>query len=82
MKAEEIKQEIKEFIVQSIIKSEAVKIEFNTALISGGFIDSISTLQLVDYLEKKFKIEFQPNEVDRDNLDSIDLIADFVISKL
>ena len=81
MSIEEIKKEIREYIVQSIIKNVNTDIENNTLLISGGFIDSISTLKMVDFLEKKYKIEFQPHEVDRENLDSIDLIAQFVLSK-
>ncbi len=81
MSIEETKNEIKEFIIKSILKNESAKIENNTPLISGGFIDSISTLKIVDHLEKKYKIEFQPHEVDRENLDSIDLIAQFILSK-
>ncbi len=81
MSLEETKNEIREYIISSILKSDTAKIENSTPLISGGFIDSISTLQMVDFLEKKYKIEFQPHEVDRDNLDSIDLIAQFVLSK-
>lgn len=81
MTPEEIKKEVKEYLLHSVIKNETAKIEMNTPLISGGFIDSISTLKLVDFLEKKYNIEFQPHEVDRENLDSIDLIAEFVLSK-
>ena len=81
MSPEEIKKELKDYIINSILKNEESTIEDNTPLISGGFIDSISTLKIVDHLEKKYKIEFQPHEVDRDNLDSIDLIAQFVLSK-
>lgn len=54
----------------------------STPLISGGILDSISTLQLVSFLERRFKIEFKPNEVDQDNLNTISLIALFVKSKI
>jgi acyl carrier protein len=53
----------------------------STPLISGGILDSISTLQLVSFLEDNFKIEFQPNEIDQDNLNTISQIANFVRSK-
>lgn len=81
MSQENIKDEIRDYIKTSIVKSEKINIGNDTRLISGGIIDSISTLQMVDYLEKKYKIEFSPHEVDRENLDSIDLIAQFVSSK-
>ena len=44
-------------------------------------MDSVSTLQLVEYLEKEFKIEFEPHEVDNDNLNSVELISEFVWEK-
>ena len=54
----------------------------NVLLISAGILDSVSTLQLVDFLEKQYKIEFSPHEVDQDNLNTVDLISDFVLSKI
>lgn len=77
-----IKDEIREFIKKSIAKNDSLVIADDTPLISGGVMDSISTLLMVDFLEKKYKIEFQPHEVDRENLDSINLIADFISAKL
>jgi len=82
MSQDNIKSEIRDYIKGTILQDDSVAIENGTALISGGIIDSISTLKLVDFLEKKYKIEFQPHEVDRENLDSIDLIAGFISSKL
>lgn len=82
MLLENIKEDIKEYIKNNIAKEENLKLENDTPLISSRIIDSISTLKMVDYLEKKFKIEFQPYEVDTDNLDSINLIAQFVSSKI
>ncbi len=54
----------------------------NVLLISSGILDSVSTLQLVDFLEKQYNIEFSPHEVDQDNLNTVDLISDFVLSKI
>ena len=61
-----------------ISKSE---LEDETPLLSSGIIDSISALQLVDFLEKEFKFEFEAHEVDQDNLDSITRIMAFIDSK-
>jgi hypothetical protein len=36
----------------------------------------------VDYLEKEFKVQFKPHEVDQDNLDTIDLIVHCVEEKI
>jgi len=82
MTTDVMKDDIRDYIKKSILKNDSATVHNDTPLISGGVIDSISTLQLVDFLEKKFKIEFQPHEVDRENLDSIDLIAAFLSSKI
>ena len=53
----------------------------DTPLISGGVIDSISTLKLVTFLEEEFEIQVQANEMNADNLDTLTEITSFVISK-
>jgi acyl carrier protein len=45
-------------------------------------MDSISTIQLVDFLEKEFSVQFKPHEVDQDNLNTIELITRCVEGKL
>jgi acyl carrier protein len=81
MSSEIIKQEIRQYIQDTIVQNNLIVLENDTPLISGGIIDSISTLKMVDFLEAKYKIEVQPHEVDRDNLDTINSIAEFVLSK-
>ena len=53
----------------------------DTPLLSSGLIDSVSTLELVDQIERTFNLEFAPHEVDRDNLDTAEKIAAFVATK-
>ena len=79
----QIKLIVKDYIVKHFLRNKQVEtITDTTPLISGGLIDSISTMQLVSFLEKEFNIEFQPHEVDKDNFDSIEIIADFISKKL
>jgi acyl carrier protein len=78
----EIKNSIRTFIMERFLKnSNATELTDTTPLISGGIMDSISTMQLVTFLEKEFQFEFQAHEVDRDHLDSIEVITQFVVSK-
>jgi acyl carrier protein len=80
---QEIKESVKNFIIDRFLKNPNNKeLTDSTPLISGGIMDSISTMQLVTFLEKKYNFEFQAHEVDRDNLDSIGVIANFVASKI
>lgn len=73
--------DIKNYILSQLLDDQNINIDSNTPLISSGLIDSISTLKLVDHLEKTYEVEFQPHEVDRDNLDNIELMAHFIQSK-
>jgi acyl carrier protein len=79
---EDIKEVVRAYLLQNLFDSgSGDELTDSTPLISGGILDSISTLQLVSFLEEKFKIEFRPNEVDQDNLNTISRIANFVRSK-
>lgn len=78
----EIKSAVKTYLLEELnlpVKPEELTDE--TPLLSSRLIDSISALLLVEFLEKEFKIEFQPHEVNNDNLDSLQLIEQFVQGK-
>lgn len=51
-------------------------------LISCGLIDSLSALELISQIEKKFHIKILPEEMIEPNFDSIIRIADLVCMKL
>lgn len=76
-----IKSEIRKFFTVNLsIPADSVKDD--TKLISTRIVDSIVALRLVSHLEEKFHIEFEAHEVNQDNLESIDRIAQFVQSKM
>ena len=78
----EITEPVKEFMLETFLPGEDPSaLEYDTPLISGGIIDSISTLKLVTYLEEEFDIKVQANEMNADNLDTLSEITTFVISK-
>ena len=78
-----IRSKVSAYIHERFVNgSSAKEIGDSTPLISGGIVDSISTMQLVVFLEKEFSFEFKAHEVDRDNLDSIELISSFVLRKV
>jgi len=68
--------------IQEEYGSDTEKITHETPLLSSGIIDSISALELVEFLETAFKFEFQAHEVDQENLDTVNLIEAFVLAKV
>jgi acyl carrier protein len=80
---QEIKQVIRQFIIDNIFGgTDDGKLKDDTSLIKTRTMDSIVALKLVSHLEEKFGIEFEANEVDQDNLDSINTIVAFVQKKM
>lgn len=51
------------------------------SLLESGIIDSMGTLEVVDFLETDFKIEVLDDEMVADHFDSISSIAKFIASK-
>ena len=76
------KQKIKDFIMAQFLPGEdPSELTDDTPLISGGILDSIATLQLVMFIEENFRVSFEPHEVDKENLDSLNLMAKLLQSK-
>lgn len=80
--SDDVRTKVRNHLQEAYFKKEALELKDDTPLLSSGIIDSISALQLVEYLEKEFGFEFEAHEVDQDNLNSLDTIVTFVRTKL
>ena len=80
--SEDIRAEVKAFILSEFLPGEdPEELTPTTPLITGGIIDSVSTLKLVGFLEERFGIELAAYEVDAEKLDTLELIEQLVRSK-
>jgi len=79
----EIADTVKRFVMDRyLIGEDPARLTPTTPLLSGGILDSMSVLELVSFLEDRFRVEFQPHELDRDHFDSLDAISRLVEEKL
>jgi acyl carrier protein len=79
---DEIKQIVREYVCQQILPGvDPSELTDETPLVSGGILDSLASLKLVSFMEERFGISVAAHEVDVDHLDTLDLIADTVLSK-
>lgn len=79
----EIQATVKEYILEEFLPGEDPgSLDESTPLITGGILDSISTVRLVVFLEEQYAVKFQAHEIAVDNLDSIRSIAESVTAKL
>jgi acyl carrier protein len=78
----DIRAEVKAFILDEFLPGEdPEELTPTTPLITGGIIDSVSTLKLVGFIEERFGIELAAYEVDAERLDTLELIEALVRSK-
>lgn len=78
----EIESKLKEYIIKNYFSDDPNSLTSDTQLLSSGIIDSISALELVDFIEENFNIQFEAHEVDRENLNTISTLSDFILKKL
>jgi len=79
---EEIAKVVQQFILREFLPGEdPSELTDRTPLITGGILDSISTLKLVVFLEEHFGIRVEAYEAGVEHLDSIARIAELVVEK-
>jgi acyl carrier protein len=79
----EIQQTVRSYVVKEFLPdADEGELQDSTPLITGGILDSISTLKLVTFLEHTYGVEFEAHELSPDRLDTIASIAATVRSKI
>jgi acyl carrier protein len=77
-----VEQRVKQYILEEFLPGEdPAQLLNDTPLITAGILDSIATLQLVEFLEQEFSISVEAHEADAEHLDTIALISSLVVSK-
>jgi acyl carrier protein len=78
-----IEQEIRQFIIDNLLFGELdAKLSNDDSLLDRGMIDSTGVLELMAFLEDKYAIQIQDDELVPQNLDSIDGLVRFVNCKV
>lgn len=77
---QETRDSIRQYIVTNLIRNPKYKLGDADKLISGGVIDSFSLVELSLFLEEKFGVRPDDTELNADNMDTVQMIADYVAS--
>ena len=79
MKSESQKDLIRNFILTNLVKeSEHKNLADSDNLIMEGIIDSLGLMKLITYLEEKFLIKLDDEDLTPDNFESIEIISSFI----
>ena len=80
MKTEEIDREVRSFLVTHFLSGRADRLR-EDGLLLGDIVDSAGVIELVMYLQNRFSITVEDDEVIPDNLDSVKSLVAFVARK-
>lgn len=73
---------IKEFIIENFLFGDEGNLENDSSFMENGIIDSTGILELITFLEEKFEISVQDDELIPDNLDSLNNVVGFLERKI
>jgi len=73
--------EIKEFIVKNFLLDDANGLQGDTSFLDSGIVDSTGMLELIMFLENRYHIKIEPEEMLPENLDSINRVVQFLAKK-
>ena len=77
---EELKNEINILSKEAI--GENIEINIGDNILEQGILDSPAIIKLVLFIEKKYKITIEQNEMNINNFESIKIIVEFINNKL
>jgi len=78
-----IRGEIREFIAESFfIGEDSSTFSDSDSFMEQGIVDSTGVLELTTFLEEKYNITVEDDEMTPDNLDSIDNLVGYLNEKL
>ncbi len=78
----ELLEELRRYLLKDLLRKENLKIDENVALIEEGYLTSLQTVELVMFIEERYKVEIEPELVNEDTFRSLGSITTLVTSKL
>ena len=74
-------KEVRAFIVKNFLLDEAGSLQNDTSFLDSGIVDSTGMLELIMFLENRYRIKIEPEEILPENLDSIQRVVQFLSKK-
>ena len=82
MTRSEITEKLKTFITKELLKNPDYDLKDDEPLFSNGAIDSFAIAQIGVFIETEFDLYIPDPDLTVDNMDSVDQIADTVLTGL
>jgi acyl carrier protein len=77
-----MKEQLRSFIVASMIKDPGYPLMDDEPLITGGLVDSFALVELALFIEETFGVKFADPELTAPNMDTVNQIVANIEAKL
>jgi acyl carrier protein len=77
-----VQRDVRKFVVDNFLFGQGDGLTDQQSFLEGGIIDSTGVIELVAFIEEKFGISVQDEELVPENLDSIVCVTRFITDKL
>jgi acyl carrier protein len=71
----------RDFVIENFLFGDEKKLSNDTSFLEGGIIDSTGILELVNFLEEKFKITVEEDDIVPENFDTLKNIVGYLERK-
>jgi acyl carrier protein len=78
----DLQHELRSYIVENYLFGQDDGFRDSDSFWELGLMDSTGVLELISYLEEKYAISLESNEIVPENLDSVEKLARFVSRKI
>ena len=77
----EMKRRVVELFMENIPELTGISISNDTMLISSGYVDSFSVIQMISLFENEFSVTIDLDDINYEDFETVDSIVDKVILK-
>jgi acyl carrier protein len=77
-----IRDQVRRFIQSNFTSGEELQLEDGQSLLGSGILDSSGMLELIAFVEEKFDVRFSDRDLEAEDFDTIDKVADRVFRRL
>jgi acyl carrier protein len=78
----DVLETVKAYVVENFLYGDDSRVDADTPFLEGGIIDSTGVLELVGFLEERFGIRVEDDELVPDNLNSLHKITLYISRKI
>ncbi|NOY87836.1 MAG: acyl carrier protein [FCB group bacterium] len=82
MEKDNLRKEIKDFIIETFLfGDEAESLQDSDSFMQNGIVDSTGILEVTNFIEEKYNINIENEEMTPNNLDSVENLVNFIVRK-